>query len=63
MNQTNYAGPKATFFPSNATATTNGSSGNYSQNHDRATESGLRQHQLGIAVKGKNTQPLKLGQN
>jgi hypothetical protein len=44
MNQTTYnTGPqKATFFPSNATATTESSSGNYSQNPERVTESGLR---------------------
>jgi hypothetical protein len=45
MNQTSYnkAGGKANFFPSTATATTNGSSGNGSSDPRRTTDAGSRQ--------------------
>ncbi len=44
MNQTAYnKGGKANFFPSTATATTNGSSGNGSTDPRRTTETGTRQ--------------------
>jgi hypothetical protein len=45
MNQTSYnkAGGKANFFPSTATATTNGSSGNGSSDPRRTTDAGTRQ--------------------
>lgn len=45
MNQTSYnkTGGKANFFPSTATATTNGSSGNGSSDPRRTTDAGSRQ--------------------
>lgn len=67
MHQTQYkTGPKATFFPSTTTATTNGSSGQATSDPRRTTDAGSRQ--LSVSNQSGNNQfelnlPLRFGKN